>query len=125
MLTFPKPSQIKKQPEVERVFADGRTKLNQLTKAGRDEYHRRVRVMWDRQGGRCGLMISPQCKARKGKLLTNEAQFEHSNGRGMGGAKRTDAIVDAQGSWLNMAVCCWCNTLKGSRPLSAFNEIVP
>ncbi len=92
-----------------------------LTKQGRDEYGRRVREMWERQGRKCGLQIASQCKERNGRLLINEAQFEHSMGRGMGGAKRDDRIVDDDGKPMNMAVCGWCNMLKGSRPVTDFD----
>jgi hypothetical protein len=119
-LAFPKPKDMKKEIEPIKVFRSGREVCNQLTKAGRDEYHSRVRTMWERQGRRCGLMISPQCKERGGRLLIEEAQFDHSYGRGMGGGKRDDRIIGEDGKPTNMAVCCWCNSLKGSRPLSDF-----
>ena len=122
---YPKPSQIRQQRPAVKVFAGGREVCDMTTKAGRDEYRNRVRIMWERQGKRCGLMISPQCKAKNGRLLINEATFEHSRSRGMGGSRRTDAIIDKEGKWLNMAACCWCNSLKSSRPLEEFTEIVP
>jgi len=117
-----RPGEMKKEQPAVRVFVSGREVCNDLTKAGRDEYHRRVRVMWERQGRKCGLMISPQCKEHGGRLLINEAQFDHSYGRGMGGGKRNDSIIDKDGNPTNMAVCCWCNSLKGSRPLTYFLE---
>lgn len=122
MCAFPKPSHVQQDKPTVKVFKDGREICDQLTKAGRDEYHLRVRIMYERQGKRCGLIISPQCKERGGRLLLSEAQFEHSNGRGMGGGKRTDAIVDKDGNPTNMAVCVWCNSLKSSRPLSDFED---
>src|SRR5271156_2665054 len=118
MIGFPKPKKPPK-PAI-RVFRDNREVCNMLTKAGRDEYAGRVRAMWERQGRKCGLYISPQCKARGGRLLIDEATFDHSYGRGMGGGKRNDAILDANGKWLNQAVCCWCNSLKGSRSIDYF-----
>lgn len=124
-LPFSRPCEVKKEQPAVKVMRDNREICNQLTKFGRDEYHNRVRIMWERQGKKCGLQISPQCKERGGRLLINEAQFDHSYGRGMGGGKRSDAIVDEQGNPINMAVCCWCNSLKGSKPLSDFNVIVP
>ena len=119
---FPKPKD-KRIPKIPvKIMRDGREICQLNCKAGRDEYHRRVRVMWERQGRRCGLVISPQCKERGGRLLINEAQFDHSYGRGMGGGKRNDSIIDKDGNPINMAVCCWCNSLKGSRPLTYFLE---
>ena len=126
MCAFPKPGAIKIPKGAVKVFPDGREVCQVDTKAGWEEYKRRVKIMWERQGKRCGLVISPQCKERGGRLLLAEAQFDHSNGRGMGGGKRTDAIVDKDGNPMNMAVCVWCNSLKSSRPLSDFiNEIIP
>ena len=122
MVMFPKPKDQKKPPKpAVKVFAGGREVCDQLTKAGRDEYLRRVRVMWERQGRNCGLQISPQCKARGGGLLIGEAQFDHSFGRGMGGGKRDDRI-EINGKPINMSVCCWCNSLKGSRPVTDFYD---
>jgi hypothetical protein len=107
-------------------YPDLREVCDMKSAKGRREYSRRIREMWERQGKRCGLIISPQCKERNGRLLINEAQFDHSFGRGMGGAKRTDAILDKNGNWLNQSVCCWCNCLKGSAPLTNFiDDIVP
>ena len=120
-----RPGEVKKEQPAVKVMRDNREICNQLTKAGRDEYHSRVRTMWERQGRKCGLQISPQCKENGGRLLINEAQFDHSWGRGMGGGKRNDRIIGDDGKPLNMAVCCWCNSLKSSRPLSDFQEIVP
>lgn len=117
---FPRPKDQKKEPITVRVYRDGREACNMLIKAGKDEYHRRVRAMWERQGHKCGLQISPQCKEQGGRLLIDEAQFDHSFGRGMGSSKRDDRIIDENGKSINMAVCCWCNSLKGSRPVTDF-----
>jgi hypothetical protein len=123
-MMFPKPKDAKKHPKsAVRIMKDGREICDHLTKAGRDEYKRRVRVMWERQGRKCGLQISPQCKARSGRLLIDEAQFDHEICRGMGGAKRTDAIVDKDGRPVSRAVCCWCNCLRGSRPITDFADV--
>jgi len=124
-LAIPRPNEVKKEVVAVKVFPSGREVCNQLTKPGRDEYHRRVRVMWERQDRKCGLQISPQCKERNGRLLIDEAQFDHSNSRGMDGYKRDDRIIDDDGKPMNMSVCCWCNSLKGSRPMSDFDEVVP
>jgi len=88
----------------------------QDNKAGRDEYERRKRVMWERQGKECGLKISPQCLK---KLPWEYATFEHSNGRGHGGGKRDDRIYDKKGNAMNMVCCPSCNLLKASRSLKA------
>ena len=121
---FPKPKDVKKERSHIAIFAGGREVCNLLTKKGRDEYHWRIRVMWERQKRKCGLQISTQCKERAGSLRIDEAQFDHSCGRGMGGAKRDDRILDDLGKPINMAVCCWCNSMKGSRPLSDFEGVV-
>jgi hypothetical protein len=124
-LAILRPNEVKKDRSHIKVFTGGREVCDLLTKSGRDEYHRRVRAMWERQGKKCGLQISPQCKERNGRLLIDEAQFDHSNSRGMGGSKRDDRIIDDYYRPMNMAVCCWCNSLKGSRPLSDFDEVIP
>ena len=118
---YPKPGQIRKQRPAVKVFAGGREVCDMTTKAGRDEYRNRVRIMWERQGRKCGLMITPQCKAKNGRLSIDEATFDHSYGRGMGGGKRSDSLDG------NRAVCCWCNSLKGSRPPSDFglDDLIP
>jgi hypothetical protein len=120
-----RPGQMKKEQPAVKVMRDGREICQQLTKAGRDEYRSRTRKMWDRQGCRCGLQISPQCKERNGRWPFDEIQFDHSWGRGMAGGKRNDAILDPDGKPLNMAVCSWCNSLKSSRPLSDFDVFIP
>jgi hypothetical protein len=121
----PKDAPRARKPAV-RVFRDGRECCDLTTKAGRDEYKRRLREMWERQGRKCGLQISPQCKARGGRLLVNEATFDHGQCRGMGGAKRTDKIWDERGNPISLAVCCYCNCLRGSQPLSNFlADIIP
>lgn len=123
---FPKPSQMKKsETPWFREFADGRIVFNLNTKKGRDAYKENVRLMFERQGRRCGLTISEQCKERKGKWPLAMMTFDHSQCRGMGGAKRTDVIVGNNKENINMAVCIWCNSLKSSRPLSDFDELVP
>lgn len=113
---FPKP---KKPPKpVFRVFAGGREVCTD-SKAGWDEYERRKRIMWERQGRTCGLQISPQCMR---KLPWQYATFEHVNGRGMGGAKRDDR-VEIDGKPVNLAACPYCNCLKGSRPMEDFLDV--
>lgn len=103
---FPKPCQIRKVPEAVRVLRDGREVCNLLTKAGRDEYERRKRVMWERQGKRCFL-----CGER---LAWGEAMFEHWDGRGHGGGHRDDRI-EKDGKPYNGVAHPLCNSLKGSK----------
>lgn len=93
-----------------KIYPDGREVCSE-TKAGKDEYHRRKRVMWERQDKQCGLQISPQCPKR---MPLSMATFDHTDPRGMGGARRDDRI-EVDGKPQNMAVCCWCNSKKGSR----------
>lgn len=121
---FPKPGQIRMPQEAIKVFRDGREVCVMTTKAGRDEYASRVRQMWERQGHKCGLQISPQCQNRNGRLLIDEAQFDHETPRGMGSSRRDDRI-EIDGKPISKAVCCWCNCLRGSRPLSDFEELIP
>lgn len=111
---FPKPSQVRKQRPAVKVYPDGREVCDLSTKAGRDEYTHRKKVMWERQGRRCVLQISDQCKARQGRWPFDEITFDHEHGRGMAGGKRDDRI-DVEGKCLNAAVCWWCNSLKSSQ----------
>ena len=81
-LAILRPNEVKKDRSHIKVFTGGREVCDLLTKSGRDEYHRRVRAMWERQGKKCGLQISPQCKARGGRLTWEESQFGHEVSRG-------------------------------------------
>lgn len=96
----------KKNSAVTRM-PDGREICNRLVPAGRKEYHDRVLAMWKRQNGLCCLCHLP--------LRKEEATFEHTAGRGMGGAKRDDRIKDSSGRWINGAAHGLCNMKKGSR----------
>jgi hypothetical protein len=118
---FPKPGQIKRVKSAVRVFADGREVCDLTIKSGREEYRSRVKKMLSWQNGTCGLQINEQCKARRGRLSFEEAQFDHEVPRGMGGAKRDDRI-EIGGKRVSRAVCPWCNCLRGSRPVSDFIE---
>jgi hypothetical protein len=73
--------------------------------AGRREYARRVRIMVERQNGRCSL-----CNR---KLAVPEATFEHHRRRGMGGAFRDDRITEEHGLWVNSASHWICNGERG------------
>lgn len=98
-------------------YPDGREVCNLLTKAGRDEYHRRVRAMWERQGGRCCLEKAiGDCP---GKLRLADAMFEHQDGRGMDASRRDDRMEKPDrktGMMLpyNGAAHAVCNSRKGS-----------
>jgi hypothetical protein len=100
-----------------KIFNDGREVCNLLTKAGLDEYARRVRAMWERQGRRCCL----ECWVYKcpGVLKIGDAVFEHQDGRGMNGGHRDDRIEkpDPETGEMkpyNGAAHAWCNSRKGS-----------
>lgn len=121
---FPKPSEVRKNCPAVKVFLDGREICQLKSKAGQDEYSRRKRIMWERQGKKCSLMITSDCKRKQGKLAFGECTFEHDNGRGHGGGKRDDRI-EIGGKPINSVACWFCNNKKGSQPLSAFlNEHV-
>lgn len=117
---FPKPGQVKKRQEAIRVMRDGREICNMNCAEGRRIYADRVRQMWERQGRKCGLQISPQCKAKKGYLHIKEAQFDHEIPRGGG---RRDDRIQINGKNVSHAVCGFCNCLRGSRKLTDFDEI--
>ena len=95
-------------------YPDGREVCNLNSKKGADEYQRRKLEMWERQGRRCCLHISEQCKEKKGRWPVNEVVFGHESPRGMGGGKRDDRIV-IDGKPRNYAICTFCNTLQGSK----------
>lgn len=124
---YPKPGK-KLRPPV-KVFPDGREQCDLKTKLGQDDYSRRKRAMWERQKGRCSLMITTLCKLMQGKLPFSECTFEHSAGRGAG--KRDDRIEKLNPETgkmepINSVACSWCNNEKGSRPLSAvLADVVP
>ena len=104
-------------------YPDGREVCDLNSKKGRDEYAGRTRDMLDRQNKFCGLQISDQCKAKKGRLSVADAQFDHEVPRGMGGGKRDDRIM-VDGKPQNRAVCPWCNSLKGSQRMPYPDDIL-
>lgn len=87
-----------------RVYPDGREVCTD-TPQGWREYKRRIEVMVQRQNHRCCL-----CNRR---LSAANATFEHQRRRGMHAAFRNDAIVDAEGNWINGAAHWICNGEKG------------
>lgn len=100
-LAFPKPKDIKKKPEAVRVFRDGREKINQLCKEGRDLYQERKRIAWEKQGRTCSICHKP--------LAWKESTVDHISPRGMGAGSiddRQENIAAAHGV---------CNCQKGSR----------
>ena len=86
-----------------RRYSDGR-EVCENSKAGWIEYKRRVKVMLQRQGGRCCLCNRP--------LALGNATFEHQRRRGMGSAWRDDRIERDRQPWNGCAH--WvCNGQKG------------
>jgi len=73
---------------------------------GLREYRSRTEQMWLRQKGICSICFKP--------MRIEEATYEHSLGRGMGGGHRDDRIV-IDGKPFNTAAHGLCNAEKGSR----------
>lgn len=111
-LTFPKPSQIKKQPVAVRIMKDGREIVNLLCKAGRDEYEHRKDQMFERQKGICCLY--GHIEGCPGRLRRSDAVFEHEAGRGHGGGHRDDRI-EVNGKPQNGVAHPICNSKKSSQ----------
>lgn len=123
---FPKPGQMKrKERPAFKTYPDGREVCLDTPK-GKAEYKRRITEMWERQGEKCGLMITALCKILDGFMTLAQATFEHVDGRGMSGAKRDDRI-EKNGKPYNLAACIFCNQEKGSRKLDQLleQEMVP
>jgi hypothetical protein len=101
-----------------KVLRDGREIVNLLTKAGHDEYQRRKRVMWERQGRRCCL--ERWVIGCPGKLAWADCVFEHQDGRGMDAGHRDDRIEKpnpktGKMEHYNGVAHPECNSAKGSR----------
>jgi hypothetical protein len=92
---FPKPGSANKYVGTVRTYRDGREVITTSTRAGRELYRLRLRIMWERQGRMCGLQISKSCPI---KLPLRRAQFDHSNGRGRGGQQRRSGQKGRQDS---------------------------
>jgi hypothetical protein len=126
---FPKPKDVKRPKDWIKIFLDGREVLNCKTAQGREEYKRRKRVMYERQNKRCFLVITPQCKEKKGRWAFDLMQFDHWFGRTAG--KQDDRIEKADETGtikpINCLLCPWCNSYKGSRPITDFpvDDFVP
>jgi hypothetical protein len=100
-----------------RVLTNGREICNLLTKEGRDEYMRRLRVMWERQNRRCCL--EGYIKHCPGQLRLADAVFEHQDGRGYDAGHRDDRIERLNRETgkmepYNGAAHAMCNIRKGS-----------
>lgn len=80
--------------------------LDLTTAIGTRFYKTRTYEMEKRQNFRCAI-----CERTAGASM----QFDHQDGRGMGGSNRDDRIVDDRGNWLNAALCHACNSEKGSK----------
>jgi hypothetical protein len=86
-----------------RIYPDGREVCVDSPEGWR-EYKRRVKVMLQRQGGRCCLCNRP--------LALGNATFEHQRRRGIGAAWRDDRIFKDGQEW-NGAAHWVCNSEKG------------
>ena len=106
-----RPGEVKKEIEVEHTFRDGRTKINQLCKEGRDLYQQRKRDAWEKQ-----KRICPICREH---LNWSDSTVDHIKPRKMGAGSIDDRSENLQ------AVHATCNSLKGSRPMSDFDEVIP
>lgn len=122
------PSIDRVQPAGVRVLRDGKEQCNLLIKAGRDEYERRKRVMWERQGRMCCLY--KWIASCPGKLSWAVTTFDHEVPRGHGGGARDDRIEIAIKEKVlrqNGAAHAYCNCQKGSRRIpynDAYNDAV-
>jgi 5-methylcytosine-specific restriction endonuclease McrA len=99
-LTILRPGEVKKEVEVEHIFRDGRTKINQNCKEGRDLYQSRKRIAWEAQGKLCAICHKT--------LAFSDSQVDHKEPRGMGAGKIDDRQENIQ------AVHPICNSRKGS-----------
>jgi|ERR1700722_2451741 len=109
---FLRPSQIKKEIPAVKVYPDGREVCSN-TKAGKDEYLRRLYFAWEKQGRLCGICGLPLRKA--------EASADHIRLRKMGGGSRDDSQKNIS------AVHPFCNQERGSKRAGYydFDEIIP
>jgi len=98
---------------------DGREICNLKTVGGKHIYWERLEAMWTRQKGVCCLF--GYCPSCPGKLLLDDATFEHEDGRGMNGSKRDDRIKK-NGLRFNGAAHWHCNNWKGSRKIN-YNDL--
>lgn len=106
MRAFPKPYEIRKRRQAIRVYDDGREVCNLKTVEGKRIYVNRIERMAERQCWLCCICGKP--------MTFGEMTFEHSDLRGMGGARRNDRIWTPNGRPINGAAHGWCNARKGS-----------
>ena len=100
---FPKPGQIKKVPVAVKVFRDGRERINQNCKEGRDLYQQRKRDAWE-----MAKRICPICKK---SLAWLDSTVDHKIPRSLGIDDRPANI---------QAVHTLCNTRKGSTKMGYY-----
>lgn len=108
---FPRPEDIKKEPVTVRVMKDGREVCNMLTAAGRAEYERRKRFVWEQQTFRSIGIDQPghYCSICKLILHWKDTTADHIKPRKSGGSERDDRVE-------NLAAAHWiCNTQRGSK----------
>lgn len=106
--------QVRRKPDVVKVYRDGR-EVCAATPAGVREYRHRLNSMLQRQNNKCGLQVSERCIG-KVWLSPHNATFDHQDGRGMNAAHRDDRI-EKDGKPYNCAACGYCNAEKGSKRL--------
>lgn len=94
-----------------RKYPDGR-EVCQNTKKGWQEYKTRVTRMVVRQD--CLCCLCSKYFDLEGLKGVTRATFEHTDLRGMGGAKRDDRI-EIDGKPINGAAHLQCNSAKGSK----------
>lgn len=92
-------------------YPDKREVCQLTSKKGMDEYVRRKRVMWERQGKTCIICGNP--------LAWGMAMFEHQDGRGFSGSHRDDR-VEKDGKPYNGVAHALCNSEKGSKRIDYF-----
>jgi len=100
-LAIPRPGEMKKEIIAVKVFPSGREVCNLLCKAGADEYQRRKRVAWEKQGKLCSI-----CHQH---LNWGDSTVDHIKVRGMGGGSRDDRQENIA------AAHAQCNADRGSR----------
>lgn len=105
-----------------KIMPDGR-EICQQNRAGRIEYRNRTEKMARRQKMICGICEDPANPMSLALGFDFSATFEHEDGRGMGGAKRNDAIWK-DGKPYNRAAHYICNMRKGCVSLEKFKQTV-
>lgn len=102
-----------------KVLKDGREVCTD-TRQGHLEYRSRTEQMARRQEMVCCLCKDYRNPMSLARGFAFSATFEHTNGgkgggKGMGGSRTDDRIVDADGNWLNGASHWECNSRMGSK----------